>query len=196
MTFCQGYGAFRKTSTADAVARSFLLTPDFAVGKSSFFRRFDEPHFCYAKTGFMNSCITAKKKRTRPVRGCPYGLLYGVRCAPAFFERCGRFAKNCVCSRLHSPQRLTRLCGCCDEPHFCYAKTGFMNPCITAKKNGHDPFGCVRFWLRYRDSNPDRQSQRLQCYLYTISQYRARISSLYIILHLENLSRGINVKFQ
>ena len=123
MAYCTGYGAFRKTSTADAVARSFLLTPDFAVGKSSFFRRFDEPHFCYAKTGFMN-------------------------------------------------------------------------PCITAKKNGHDPYGCVRFWLRYRDSNPDRQSQRLQCYLYTISQYRARISSLYIILHLENLSRGINVKFQ
>ena len=199
---------------------------------------------------------------------CPYDFLSGLRCAPAFFERCGRFTKNCVCSRLHSPQRLTRLCGCCDEPHFCFrknglheslyhsqkkrtrpvrvcpydffvrgtvrfaklrplmrlpevfcslptsrsekvpfsavstnpifafAKTGFMNPCITAKKNGHDPLGCVRFWLRYRDSNPDRQSQRLQCYLYTISQYRACILSLYIILHLENLSRGINVKFQ
>ena len=82
------------------------------------------------------------------------------------------------------------------KPIFAFAKTGFMNPCITAKKNGHDPLGCVRFWLRYRDSNPDRQSQRLQCYLYTISQYRACISSLYIILHLENLSRGINVKFQ
>lgn len=60
----------------------------------------------------------------------------------------------------------------------------------------HNIFFGFTIWLRYRDSNPDRQSQRLQCYLYTISQYRARISSLYIILHLENLSRGINVKFQ
>ena len=69
MAYCTGYGAFRKTSTADAVARSFLLTPDFAVGKSSFFRRFDEPHFCYAKTGFMNPCITAKKNGHDPY-GC------------------------------------------------------------------------------------------------------------------------------
>lgn len=65
MTFYQGYGAFRKTSTADAVARSFLLTPDFAVGKSSFFRRFDETHFCFAKTGFMNHCIAEKTDTTR-----------------------------------------------------------------------------------------------------------------------------------
>ena len=104
----------------------------------------DEPHFCYAKTGFMNPCITAKKNGHDPYGCVRMTFLSGVRCAPAFFERCGRFAKNCVCSRLHSPQRLTRLCGCCDEPHFCYAKTGFMNPCITAKKNGHDPYGCVR----------------------------------------------------
>lgn len=153
--------------------------------------------FCFfRKTGFMNPCISAKKNGHDPLGCVRMTFLSGGRCAPAFFERCGRFTKNCVCSRLHSPQRLTRLCGCCDEPHFCFRKNGFMNPCITAKKNGHDPLGCVRFWLRYRDSNPDRQSQRLQCYLYTISQYRACISSLYIILHLENLSRGINVKFQ
>ena len=60
MAYCTGYGAFRKTSTADAVARSFLLTRDFAVGKSSFFRRFDEAHFRFAKTGFINSCIVEK----------------------------------------------------------------------------------------------------------------------------------------
>ena len=72
MTFCQGYGAFRKTSTADAVARSFLLTPDFAVGKSSFFRRFDEPHFCFRKNGFHESLYHSQKKRTRPARVCPF----------------------------------------------------------------------------------------------------------------------------
>ena len=105
MTFCQGYGAFRKNSTADAVARSFLLTPDFAVGKSSFFRRFDEPHFCFAKTGFMNFCITAKKNGHDPL-GCvrmtfcqgygalPHfsnaaGVLQKIACAPDYTVRKG-----------------------------------------------------------------------------------------------------------
>lgn len=78
---------------------------------------------------------------------CPHGLSSGVRCAPAFFERCGRFTKNCVCSRLHSPQRLTRLCGCCDEPHFCFRKNGFHESLYRNKKNGHDPLGCVRFCI-------------------------------------------------
>ena len=144
----------------------------------------------------MNPCIAVKKNGHDPFGCVRVACLQGYGALPHFSNAAGVLRKNCVCSRLHSPQRLTRLCGCCDEPIFAFAKTGFMNPCNAVKKNGHNPFGCVRFWLRYRDSNPDRQSQRLQCYLYTISQYRACISSLYIILHLENLSRGINVKFQ
>ena len=94
--------------------------------------------FFFRKTGFMNPCI-AIKKRTRPARVCPYDFLSGVRCAPAFFERCGRFAKNCVCSRLHSPQRLTRLCGCCDEPHFCFRKNGFHESLYHSQKKRTRP---------------------------------------------------------
>ena len=94
----------------------------------------DEPHFCFCKNGFHESLYHSQKKRTRPVRVCPYDFLSGVRCAPAFFERCGRFTKNCVCSRLHSPQRLTLLCGCCDEPHFCFRKNGFHESLYRNKK--------------------------------------------------------------
>ena len=82
----------------------------------------------------------------------------GVRCAPAFFERCGRFTKNCVCSRLHSPQRLTRLCGCCDEPHFCFRKNGFHESRITAKKRTRPvrvcPYIFVRGTLRFTKLRP------------------------------------------
>ena len=119
----------------------------------------DEPHFCFRKNGLHESLYHSQKKRTRPIRVCPYDFLSGVRCAPAFFERCGRFAKNCVCSRLHSPQRLTRLCGCCDEPHFCYAKTGFMNPCIAIQKRTRPirvcPYGLL-YGVRCVSQNFDR----------------------------------------
>ena len=96
----------------------------------------------------MNPCI-AIQKRTRPIRVCPHDFLSGVRCAPAFFERCGRFAKNCVCSRLHSPQRLTRLCGCCDEPHFCFRKNGLHESLYRNKKTDTTHTG-VSVWLIVR----------------------------------------------
>ena len=178
--FLSGVGAFRKTSTADAVARSFLLTPDFAVGKSSFFRRFDEPHFCFRKNGVHESLYHNQKKRTRPIRVCPYDFLSGVRCAPAFFERCGRFTKNCVCSRLHSPQRLTRLCGCCDEPHFCFAKTGFMNPCITAKKKRTRPIRVCPFLAAIQGFEPRQaESEAAVLPLHYIAIPRLYIKPLY-----------------
>ena len=82
-----------------------------------------------------------------------------------------------------------------DEPLSLRESGVLKSPYRNLKKRTH-PFGYVRFWLRYRDSNPDKQSQRLLCYLYTISQYLACVSSLYIILHFENLSRGLIVNFQ
>ena len=135
---CRGTVRFAKLRPLMRLPEVFCSLPTSRSEKVPFSAVSTNPIFAFAKTGFMNPCI-AIKKRTRPIRVCPYDFLSGVRCAPAFFERCGRFTKNCVCSRLHSPQRLTRLCGCCDEPHFCFAKTGFMNPCITAKKKRTRP---------------------------------------------------------
>ena len=133
MAYCTGYGAFRKTSTADAVARSFLLTPDFAVGKSSFFRRFDEPHFCYAKTGFMNPCITAKKNGHDPYGCVRMAYCTGYGALPHFFRTLRAFCEKLrvlptpQSAKADAPLRLLR------RTYFCYAKTGFMNPCIAEK---------------------------------------------------------------
>ena len=44
-----------------------------------------------------------------------------------------------------------------------------LHPYSAAKKISH-PFGWL-FWQRNRDSNPNKQSQSLLCYLYTIPLY-------------------------
>lgn len=58
------------------------------------------------------------------------------------------------------------------EINFLVQRNGILESLYRGKKTDTPERVCP-FWLRYRDSNPDRQSQRLQCYLYTISQYRA-----------------------
>ena len=114
---------------------------------------------------------------------CGLGFFY----IPFFMTGCGTFHKTSTadavpevfCSLPTTRSEKFPFSAASTNP-FCFAKTGFVNPRITAKIKS-TLFGCFLFWLRYRDSNPDRQSQRLQCYHYTISQYRACVSSLYII---------------
>ena len=43
--------------------------------------------------------------------------------------------------------------------------------------------GCFSFWLRNRDSNPNKQSQSLSCYRYTIPQYLLCFSQQYPFYH-------------
>ena len=89
---CTGYGAFRKTSTADAVARSFLLTPDFAVGKSSFFRRFDEPIFCFRKNEVHESPYR-RKNGHNPLGCVRIGFVQGYGALPHFSNAAGVLRK-------------------------------------------------------------------------------------------------------
>ena len=140
----------------------------------------DEPHFCFRKNGFHESLYHSQKKRTRPVRVCPYDFLSGVRCAPAFFERCGRFAKNCVCSRLHSPQRLTRLCGCCDEPHFCFRKNGFHESLYHSQKKRTRPVRVCPFLAAIQGFEPRQaESEAAVLPLHYIAIPRLYIKPLY-----------------
>ena len=104
--------------------------------------------FFFRENGLHEFLYRSQKNGHDPLGCVRMTFLSGVRCAPAFFERCGRFTKNCVCSRLHSPQRLTRLCGCCDEPHFCFRKNGFHESLYHSQKKTDTPrsgvsvFGC------------------------------------------------------
>jgi len=108
---CRGTVRFAKLRPLMRLPEVFCSLPTSRSEKVPFSAVSTKPIFAFAKTGFMNPCITAKKNGHDPLGCVRMTFLSGVRCAPAFFERCGRFTKNCVCSRLHSPQRLTRLCG-------------------------------------------------------------------------------------
>ena len=108
---CRGTVRFAKLRPLMRLPEVFCSLPTSRSEKVPFSAVSTNPIFAFAKTGFMNPCITAKKNGHDPLGCVRMTFLSGVRCAPAFFERCGRFTKNCVCSRLHSPQRLTRLCG-------------------------------------------------------------------------------------
>ena len=108
---CRGTVRFAKLRPLMRLPEVFCSLPTSRSEKVPFSAVSKNPIFAFAKTGFMNPCITAKKNGHDPLGCVRMTFLSGVRCAPAFFERCGRFTKNCVCSRLHSPQRLTRLCG-------------------------------------------------------------------------------------
>ena len=108
---CRGTVRFAKLRPLMRLPEVFCSLPTSRSEKVPFSAVSTKPIFAFAKTGFMNPCITAKKNGHDPFGCVRMTFLSGVRCAPAFFERCGRFTKNCVCSRLHSPQRLTRLCG-------------------------------------------------------------------------------------
>ena len=59
--------------------------------------------------------------------------------------------------------------------------------------------GGVFVWLGNRDSNPNRQSQSLQCYLYTIPQYLIALlprGTIYIIHGKAGMSTEIFKIFQ
>ena len=108
---CRGTVRFAKLRPLMRLPEVFCSLPTSRSEKVPFSAVSTNPIFAFAKTGFMNPCITTKKNGHDPLGCVRMTFLSGVRCAPAFFERCGRFTKNCVCSPLHSPQRLTRLCG-------------------------------------------------------------------------------------
>lgn len=137
--------------------------------------------FCFfRKTGFMNPCISAKKNGHDPLGCVRMTFLSGGRCAPAFFERCGRFTKNCVCSRLHSPQRLTRLCGCCDEPHFCFRKNGFHESLYHSQKKRTRPVRVCPFLAAIQGFEPRQaESEAAVLPLHYIAIPRLYIKPLY-----------------
>lgn len=127
----------------------------------------------------MNFCIAVKKTDTTR-SGVSVYFCAGVRCAPAFFERCGRFAKNCVCSRLHSPQRLTRLCGCCDEPHFCFRKNGFHESLYHSQKKRTRPIRVCPFLAAIQGFEPRQaESEAAVLPLHYIAIPRLYIKPLY-----------------
>ena len=140
--------------------------------------------FCFfRKTGFMNPCISAKKNGHDPLGCVRMTFLSGGRCAPAFFERCGRFTKNCVCSRLHSPQRLTRLCGCCDEPHFCFRKNGFHESLYHSQKKRTRPvrvcpYIFVRGTVRFAKLRPLMRLPEVFCSLPTSRSEKVPFSAV------------------
>ena len=167
-------------------------------GKISFFLRFGEP-LSLRESGVLKSPYRNLKKTDTPVWVCPFAFIkffeYRGTLRSRIFRTLRAFGEKSRVLETTQSAAAARRCGCFGEPLSLRENGVLKSPYRNLKKRTH-PFGYVRFWLRYRDSNPDKQSQRLLCYLYTISQYLACVSSLYIILHFENLSRGLIVNFQ
>ena len=104
---CKGVRCVSQNFDRWCGARSFLLTRDFTVGKSSFFRRFDEP--CFA----ARNRLTAENDRTLIARHRLFSVIFSL------------FVLAGVSPPASQKEKISRkfLCGGCEQ----FLRSGFLS---------------------------------------------------------------------